>query len=98
MRLIPFLPACQFDKMTMPHVENEFFSRVGPINHTLTDQAPLTFTGDDFTRPHQILWNKPAFIEAIGGRPKSKRTEELVIIGGGMSGLMSAIYCVKKSR
>ncbi|MGZ8240810.1 MAG: FAD-dependent oxidoreductase [Methylobacter sp.] len=97
MPLIPFLPACRLDKMAMSDVENEFLSRAGPINHTLTDQAPLTFTGDDFVRPHQILWNKPAFIEAIGERPKPKRKEELVIIGGGMSGLMSA-YLLRKKK
>lgn len=96
MPLIPFLPACRFDKITMPPVEDEFLARVGPINHTLTNQSPLTFSGDDFTRSHGVLWNKPAFIEAIGGRPKPKRKEELVIIGGGMSGLMSAYLLPEK--
>jgi len=88
--LLPYIPACHFGTKATPLNESDYLAHAGPINRTLKDNAPLAFSGDDFTRPHQILWNKQATIEAIGGYPKPERKEDLVIIGGGMSGLMSA--------
>jgi len=88
--LLPFLPACQHVSKAPQSAETDYLSLVSPINRTLNNYAPPIFSGDDFTRPHQILWDKSAYIKTIGGLPKPKRKEDLVIIGGGMSGLMSA--------
>jgi protoporphyrinogen oxidase len=50
------------------------------------------FNGDDINRPHDILWNKDDYLKSKGGRPKVSETCEVVIVGGGMSGLLSAYY------
>ena len=86
--LLPLLPACQPAIKTLQSVDD--LAGVSPINRLLGDHAPPVFTGDDFTRPHHILWDKQTYIKTLGGLPKPTRKEELVIIGGGMSGLMSA--------
>jgi len=86
--LIPLLPACQQATKELLSSESDFFSMISPINRTINDHS--VFSGDDFSRPHHILWDKKSYIESIGGLTKPIRKEELVIIGGGMSGLMSA--------
>ncbi len=86
--LLPLLPACQWATKEFPSSESDFFSMISPINRTIQDHS--FFSGDDFSRPHHILWDKKSYIESIGGLTKPIRKEELVIIGGGMSGLMSA--------
>lgn len=88
--LLPLLPACQLATKERLSSEIDFLSLNSPISRTLNDHAAPVFSGDDFSRPHHILWDKKSYIEAIGGLPKPKRKEDLVIIGGGMSGLMSA--------
>lgn len=86
--LIPLLPACQLATKELLSSESDFFSMISPINRTINDHS--FFSGDDFARPHHILWDKKSYIESIGGLTKPIRKEELVVIGGGMSGLMSA--------
>ncbi|MDP2179201.1 hypothetical protein [Methylicorpusculum sp.] len=77
--LIPLLPACQWTGKELLPSESEDFSMISPIYRTIKDHS--LFTGDDFSRPHQILWHKNAYIESIGGWPKPTRKEDLVIIG-----------------
>lgn len=60
-----------------------------PIAH-ITAPASQEFNGDDIDRPHEILWNKDAYIASKGGLPKSREQVGLVVIGGGVSGLSSA--------
>ncbi len=47
-------------------------------------------TGDDFTVPHELLWNKDGFL--AGRSPVSSEKAPLVIVGGGVSGLLSGYY------
>lgn len=58
------------------------------------DRAPRfeknQMTGDDFTVPHRALWTKGAVL-AEKKIMSSERTP-LVVVGGGMSGLLSAYY------
>ena len=50
--------------------------------------APATgYLADDFTRPHQTLWNVEAFFAMKGGVPAPRENAGVVIIGGGVSGL-----------
>ncbi|MBI4820988.1 MAG: FAD-dependent oxidoreductase [Deltaproteobacteria bacterium] len=50
-------------------------------------EAPASgFQGDDFTRPHEILWK----LESLGQIPAPRERAELVVVGGGMSGLSAA--------
>lgn len=48
------------------------------------------FNGDDTRRPHDRLWNIAGYIAAKGGRPPASEKRDVVIVGGGMSGLSSA--------
>ena len=51
-----------------------------------------TLSGDDNTRPHAVLWNKAEFIRQLpGGRlPAVSEQFDVVVVGGGMSGLIAA--------
>lgn len=51
------------------------------------------FNGDDVSRPHDILWDINGYIRKKGGRPTTfSRAPGPVIIGGGMSGLLTAYF------
>lgn len=89
MPLLPLLPACQAANR-LESDGGDYFSRISPINRMLDKQSGPFFSGDDFSLPHRILWDKPAYLLSIGMPPKPSRKVELAIVGGGMSGLMSA--------
>jgi len=64
---------------------------ISPIYREIHEPAPLGYSGDDPATPHQILWAKEAF--AAERKMESEANTEsasLVIIGGGISGLLSA--------
>jgi hypothetical protein len=48
------------------------------------------FTGDESDRAHEILWDKDNYIQRRGGIPAPSLFAETVVVGGGMSGLISA--------
>ncbi len=52
--------------------------------------ASGTFNGDDISHPHDVLWDRENYIRKKGGRPSTFTTEKVVVIGGGMSGLLTA--------
>jgi protoporphyrinogen oxidase len=54
--------------------------------------ASVKYNGDDVRRPHNILWDVEGYIRSKGGRPTTFRQEEVVVVGGGMSGLLSAYF------
>lgn len=88
--LLPFFPGCQSADKLFQAAEQDILSRISPIDRTGGNYRQSVFSGDDFLRPHQILRDKPSYIKTLAGLSKPRRKEELVIIGGGMSGLMSA--------
>jgi len=51
-----------------------------------------TFTGDDPTRGHAALWSRDAYLAARGGVPAPSEQAEVVVVGGGMSGLTTAFH------
>ncbi len=65
-----------------------------PIDRTLGDVAPRSFSGDSFERPHAILWDTKKYVQSRGGMPKVTEKASVVVIGGGLSGLLSA-YLLK---
>lgn len=67
---------------------SDFLRNHSPINRLVGDHAPRKFSGDDNTRPHQILWDIPNYLSTK--KITKKETTELVIIGGGVSGLFTA--------
>lgn len=68
------------------------FFNFGPINRT--DLAPKTFSGDNPERAHAILWGSQEEAKKEISPIEKKR---LVIVGGGMSGLVSAFLLKKYS-
>jgi len=65
-------------------------AEIYPIDRTLGDIAPKRFSGDVFERPHALLWDTVNYVQSKGGLPTPTEKAPVVIIGGGMSGLMSA--------
>ncbi len=62
-----------------------------PIQRDLGDIAPKTFSGDQFDKAHQILWNKSAYLTQNKKTiPAPTEQANVVIVGGGISGLTSA--------
>ena len=65
---------------------------ISPIERTLPDVAQPVFFADVPERAHQMLRDKPGFIRSLPGGtlpPPSQRVP-LVIVGGGLSGIVSA--------
>ncbi len=52
--------------------------------------ANAKWMGDNEDMPHEILWNKAGFISKLGGLPKPTLSTDLIVIGGGLSGLIAA--------
>lgn len=48
------------------------------------------FTGDEISKPHDVLWNIDGYIEKKGGLPEVSAEYDVVIVGGGMAGLTTA--------
>jgi hypothetical protein len=63
----------------------------------LNQMNSLDFNGDDIHRPHDILWDIDGYIAKKGGLPSEFETTDIAIIGGGMSGLISAYYLQKQN-
>lgn len=61
-----------------------------PIDRSIGDQKKAVFSGDDPDRTHGILWDKENFIRKSGGIPEPTERVPLVIVGGGVSGSLSA--------
>jgi hypothetical protein len=50
----------------------------------------IDFNGDDIHRPHEILWNPSGYLQKKGGKPKPSERQNIVVVGGGLSGLAAA--------
>ena len=65
------------------------FAAFSPMDRTQNSSAQSDFSGDDVRRGHQILRNTSSVISRSGGIPAPSENQELVIIGGGISGILS---------
>lgn len=64
---------------------------IGPIQRlNRFDFQSADFNGDNINRPHDILWNVDGYLAKKGGVPSPSEKRKVVIVGGGMSGLISA--------
>lgn len=73
---------------------SETFSATGhdisPIDRSVPDRVPEGhFSGDNPEKYHEALWNKEKFLHQHGGIPTPSEKTEIVVVGGGMSGLFS---------
>lgn len=48
------------------------------------------FAGDHPTRAHRALWDKANYLKSKGGIPAPTETTQVVVVGGGISGLTAA--------
>lgn len=62
----------------------------GPIDRNFRTFSSSQFSGDDFTKPHKMILGKTAFMQSLGNLPAPSEKVEVAIVGGGMSGLISA--------
>jgi protoporphyrinogen oxidase len=68
---------------------NAFIKEFGPVDRTVDHSKPqTTFSGDDNRRPHQILWDVEGYLK--NKKVEFKEETNVVIVGGGASGLISA--------
>lgn len=63
-----------------------------PISKLNQLSSTAEFTGDEPDPNHERLWNVDGYIQKAGGIPAPSETQNLVIIGGGLSGLISGYY------
>src|SRR5262245_36463284 len=75
----------------------DWLRRFGPIDRTLGTIAPRVFSGDSPDRAHGVLWDKQGYLARKGPLPPPEENVPLVVVGGGMSGLLSA-YLLRDLR
>lgn len=67
----------------------------------LDPQSPINsrdFNGDRVDKPHDILWNIDGYIAGhAGGVPLASAAYDLVVVGGGISGLLTSWLYLKKN-
>jgi phytoene dehydrogenase-like protein len=82
------LPGCA--KILKKNMTDNGIESISPIDRSIGNIAPKGFSGDNPDRAHGILWDKQAYLAPRGGIPPVTESTDLVIIGGGLSGLTSA--------
>ncbi len=65
---------------------------ISPVRAFSGDFASSKFDGDDLARGHAALRDPESYIQQKGGRPAQFRSEKVVVIGGGISGLLSGYF------
>lgn len=86
-----FLSGCSVKPSINPREEKVDFTNLSPINrHRDFVLENDFFTGDDPHIAHPILWDKEAFFASQKSIPAPSELSEMVIIGGGISGLTMA--------
>lgn len=61
-----------------------------PMADVTGEYSNPNFTGDEMTRPHDSFWDLPGYIKRKGGYPAQATELDIAIVGGGMSGLLTA--------
>ena len=75
-----------------------FITNSSPIQQvSVLATSSLNFNGDNIDRPHDILWNLDGHIAKKGGIPAPSEKRDVVIVGGGMSGLIAGYYTREKN-
>lgn len=73
-------------------------NRLAGVKNKLTQSSPIQkansyqssdFNGDNINRPHEILWNTDGYISQKGGIPQASEHRNVIVVGGGISGLLS---------
>ncbi len=76
---------------------SDFLKKYGPIDHLTLPQDENHFLGDQpQLKAHPLLWDKESLFKKTP-RPEPKEKAKLVVIGGGISGVVSA-YLLKDQQ
>lgn len=67
-----------------------------PLRPVIGAFSNTDFNGDDMTRAHSRLWDLANYIATHGGRPPVSERREVVVVGGGVSGLSAAYFLQAK--
>jgi protoporphyrinogen oxidase len=79
-------------------LDNATISAGSPISHiSAADYFGKEFNGDEIDKTHEIFWNIEEYIKSKGGLPEPQEFAPVVIVGGGLSGLLSAYYMQDQS-
>lgn len=62
------------------------------------DFSSRDFNGDNIDRPHDILWNIDGYIAKKGGLPAISGHYRNIVVGGGMSGLLTQYFLTKEQQ
>lgn len=68
------------------------FNTINPISKLNAFRGTETILGDTPDEAHDVFWDKEGFLRERGGLPRSVASYDVVIIGGGLSGLISAYH------
>ncbi|MDD4976275.1 MAG: FAD-dependent oxidoreductase [Bacteriovorax sp.] len=79
------------DKFLKQFIAKNKYNSFSPIQAVAKNNfSSIDFNGDNINRPHDVLWNVDGYLQKKGGIPLPSEKRKLVVIGGGMSGLISA--------
>jgi protoporphyrinogen oxidase len=62
------------------------------VDRSVVSRDTEGFTGDDSSRAHRALWNLETFLAQAGLKAEVDERVEVAVLGGGMSGLLSAYF------
>ncbi len=83
----------QFPSVAQARAKRSLHADPSPMRSLSGSFSSSTFNGDEYRRPHDILWHLDTYVASKGGWPTEvSETRDVVIIGGGLSGLMTAHY------
>jgi len=92
------------DKKGANSYDSEYLRERGPFHRDFPgiQSEPSDFSGDQPSRPHHVLWDKKSFIASQthlvkGQLPPPEEKVEVVVVGGGMSGLISTYFLRDKN-
>lgn len=87
---LPSLWSCAHRALVKEEAAAGFaFPAISPIDRAYVRPA-TSYSGDNPDRAHKILWNKDQYLADAGGIPEVTEEAQVVIVGGGMSGIISA--------
>ncbi len=87
----PLLAFPKWSKAGSFFMPEEFLANdISPLERISAFSGTANINGDTPDEAHEIFWNKDGYIERKGGIPAVTSTYDVVIVGGGISGLMAA--------